>query len=277
MDSESESDNSPFTERTLRKYLSSIYVAMIGSNRNVDLMLKAHPADVRSEQIGGYDEARAGMEDACAWMRDVEIACEDKRTFDDVILGTARLVARYVASVRNLDEHTVPLDCWVFQKSDPYGAAYGEQTTVSMIVPEIESCMSIRLDAELAKMISPGFWRFESVLPMPLINRLHHTTRKISSIDGIPSLGSWNFLKVSFEDRVLRFAGNGQLLRNRIGPVQGAPPSWSAAHIVRTYSIDRRLRDHDQGSHNGHKRHGDACGMLHICAQRTGTLEKRSC
>ena len=197
----SKSGNSPFAEQILRKYLSGIYVAMISSNKNVELMLEAHPADVRSEQIEGSNEARSGMEYACEWMRDVEIVCKDKRTFDDVILGTSKLAARYVANVRSLGERTVSLDCWVFQKSDPYKDAYGTHTTVSMIVPEIESCMSIRLDAELAEIIGPGFWRFESVLPMPLTNRLHHTTRTINPVDGTPSLGIWNFLKVSIEDK----------------------------------------------------------------------------
>ena len=201
MDDGSKSDNNLFAEWTLRKYLSGIYVAMIGSNKNVDLMLEAHPADVQSGQIEGSNEAQSGMEYACAWMRDVEIMCKDKGTFNDVILGTTKLAARYVANVRNLDERAVPLDCWVFQKSDPYNDAYGTHATVSMIVPGIESCMSIRLDAELAEMVRPGFWRFESVLPMPLTNRLHHTTRKISPADGTPSLGSWNFLKVSIGDR----------------------------------------------------------------------------
>ncbi len=201
MDEGSDRGGDLFSERSLRKYLSNVYVSMIGSSENTRIMLECHPADIRPEQVGGYNEARAGMNDACAWMQDAEILCSDKDTFNDVILGVVRLVARYVVSARGTDRPTVPLDCWVFQKSVSYKDAYGTHTTLSMIVPEIESCMSIRLDADLSETMGLGFWRFESVLPMPLTNRLHNTTRKVSPIDGAPSLGDWNFLKISFGDR----------------------------------------------------------------------------
>ena len=201
MDRDSRHDDL-FAEQSLRKYLSNVYVSMIGSSENAKNILKIHPTDIRSKQVSGSRETQDGMRNACVWMQNVEILCSDKKTFDDVILGVIRLVAHYVTNVRDSDRSTVPLDCWIFQKSAPYKDVYGTHVILSMIVPEIESCMSIRLDANLSETIGLGFWRFESVLPMPLTNRLHHTTRKINPIEDILNLGRWDFLKISFVDRI---------------------------------------------------------------------------
>ena len=185
-------------EYELRKSLSSIYAAMVRSSKNTDLFLNRDPADVQYDDAAGDHKTKLAMIDSCQWLDDVRLQCH-ARAFD-AVLACVRTTARYLKSIRSA-KSTTSLRCWTFQKSGVIRGAYNSRMAVTMIVPELESCMSMRLDASVLGEIGRGMYRVGSVTPMMLVNRLHPThATEISPVDSSPDLEGYDFLKVSLGD-----------------------------------------------------------------------------
>lgn len=192
------SGNLVLGEYELRKSLSSIYAAMVRSSKNTDLFLNSDPADVRYEDAAGDHKTKLAMVDSCQWLDDVRLQCHE-RAFD-AVLGCVRTTARYLKSIRSA-KSTTSLVGWAFQKSGVIRGAYNSRIAVTMIVPELESCMSMRLDAGVLGEIGRGMYRVGSVTPMMLANRLHPThATEISPVDSSLDLSSYDFLKVRLVD-----------------------------------------------------------------------------
>ena len=193
--------NTPFTEHELRKQLSNLYASMVESTGNAELLIDRDPGDIEYGDTSGNSRTRKSMIDACEWLADVQFQCRDPGTFEDVIMGAVRKTARYLVSVRKR-KPTTSLEGWVFQKSKVLENAYGQRMAMAMIVPQLESCMSVRLPDNVAEDMDKGyFYRFFSATPMPITNRLHVPTHRIERTDTPPRLSDWDFLKTAFADR----------------------------------------------------------------------------
>ena len=193
--------NALFTERELRKQLSNIYAAMVESTGNAELLIDRDLEDMGYGDTSGNFHTRRSMVDACEWLADVQFQCRDPGTFDDVIMGAVRKTAHYLVSVRK-KKPTTSLEGWIFQKSKVLENTYGQRIAMAMIVPQLESCMSVRLPDNVAEDMDKGhFYRFLSATPMPITNRLHVPTHKIVRVGTSPRLPDWDFLKTAFDDR----------------------------------------------------------------------------
>ena len=199
-----------FGERSLRRYLSNLYAAMVASTGNARLLLDRDPADVRREDAEGGVAAKEQLEDACDWLDEARILCGDPRVFDAAILGCARIAAGYLVGVRSAGASTAHFDSWVFAKStppddnddDPAGAGHGVRTIISAVVPCLETCMSVRVAPGMATGVSRGLYRLGPATPMPLTNRLHLVGGAGAAPlpGGMLRLADWHFLKASPSD-----------------------------------------------------------------------------
>ena len=183
-------------EFELRKGLSSTYAAMVRSTQNTELFLRSEPANVQYEDVGGDPRTKSAMVDSCQWLEDVRLQCREHAF--DAVFGCVRMSAHYLKSVRGTKSTTSVIG-WVFQKSGEIKDAYGQRVAVAMVVPELESCMSLRLDASTSIEVK-GTYRVGSVTPIVLVNRLHPIRPDISPFGGSPDLGAFDFLKVSLGD-----------------------------------------------------------------------------
>lgn len=184
-------------EPELRKALSSIYASMVESSENTELFLRGDPSDVRDEDAGGNSFVRSAMIDSCQWLADLQIQCHPDAF--DAVLGCVRTAARYLKHIRST-KSTTSLTGWAFRKSSIIENAYGKRAAVTAVMPELESCMTMRLDAGACGGVEKGTYEVGSATPMMLTNRIHLTRNDISPVERSPDLKGWDFLKVAFND-----------------------------------------------------------------------------
>jgi hypothetical protein len=97
------------------------------------------------------------------------------------------------------------LDGIIFSKSNPYySKAFGNyRVTLSIILPEIESVMSLRCTENMAKTIDEDvIYSIDGIQPIPYVNRIHQQSASIERKDdqAYGGLECLDFLKISFYD-----------------------------------------------------------------------------
>jgi len=114
-----------------------------------------------------------------------------------------KIASDYILGIR---EKTTRLHGWILAKSIPYKNPFSEnekRVTVSVLVPELETVMSIRCEQSEAEQLEQAMYEFEQVKPFPLVNRLHHFWKNKPAVKKISDnldLARYDFLKTSFED-----------------------------------------------------------------------------
>lgn len=188
-------------EEVFRKWLSNLYVALINSSENCEIMTKFDAEYVDYAKFGGNDLARECMKNACVWLQQIRPFIKNDHTYKSQFLRPAQIAAEYILKIRN-QTPTTTVSGWIFSISEPYDdMRFGiKRVTVSMVVPSLKTIMSLRIRSDEIKNIGYGFYEFGEIQPVPLVNRFHQFHPKISKTNEKISLKDYDFLKVSFED-----------------------------------------------------------------------------
>jgi hypothetical protein len=188
-------------EGVFRKWLSDLYVALVSSTENAEMIANCGPDDYNFSKIGGNEIARECMRNACLWLQWIRPFVKNERMYEDQFLNPAKIAAEYILKIRET-KPTTSVKGWVFSKSEPYDdTRFGiERTTLSMVVPVLKTIMSLRARTEESEKIVHGVYEFGEVQPVPLVNRIHQFHPKIMKTNETVSLRDYNFLKVAFED-----------------------------------------------------------------------------
>ena len=110
---------------------------------------------------------------------------------------------RLLANLRLDMRHTETVGVFVFSNSSDFYDRYFNcrVQSLSVIVPELGSAMSIRLRSSEAANIRPGsLYILSSVQPMPYVNRIHPHQIDISTVGGQFSLSKTDYLMTSLND-----------------------------------------------------------------------------
>lgn len=188
-------------EEIFRKWLSNLYVALINSSENCEIMTKFDAEYVDFAKIGGNDLARECMKNACLWLQHIRPFIKNDHTYESQFLRPAQIAAEYILKIRK-QTPTTTVKGWIFSISEPYDdMRFGiERVTVSMVVPSLKTIMSLRIRSDEIKNVGLGFYEFGEIQPVPLVNRFHQFHPKISKTNEKISLRDYDFLKVSFDD-----------------------------------------------------------------------------
>lgn len=176
-----------------------MYAVMVKSEKYADLLAREDPTESDLE-IATYIDG--SMNDLRGWMESIKIRCNDERTFAGAVLGPIRLVAEYMKDIRGMSQHTFPVTGWVFQKSEAWIDTHIERVAISMVVPDLRSCMSLRITKQQASAIGKGAHKFGQVYPVPMTNRLHSPKLTFERVDEAHNMADWDFMKVSIDDIV---------------------------------------------------------------------------
>ena len=132
------------------------------------------------------------------WLQDLKGLALNDEVYSQQILEPVKLTSDYILKIA---ERTTKISGWVFAKSKKYKDSYGDyKNTITMIVPELCTVMSLRCHEKEADKISYGMHEFSHIKPIPLANRLLQFKSKCKKIKELIPFGDWDFLKTSLED-----------------------------------------------------------------------------
>ena len=185
-------------ESEIRTYLQAFYVSLIGSSENARLLIENEPGSIDRNAISGNELVRSCFAYSMIWLELAREFSVSQETFTSQFLQPANLTAAFRLAVRS----TVSLEGFVFSKSadfhDPYFG--GRVVTMAMIVPELQTAMSIRCRTDQLSGDTIGGVILRNVQPMPYVNRIHHLGMQIERTKIRPDLSSLHFLKVNIDD-----------------------------------------------------------------------------
>jgi len=190
-------------EKRVRPILVNLYDAIIGSNENANLLVTENPSEPSIHHFSGNTLACDGMSEVWNWLEQISLYAKSEEIFEKQFLGPFRLACNAVIDYRKCICKTKELKCWVFSMSESYYDASSDQykKTLSVVVPEIGSVMSVRVPENVASDIGYGIAKFENCQPVPVVNRIHQTNTKNSyKVTEDVNLTNFDFLFLSFDD-----------------------------------------------------------------------------
>lgn len=189
------------TERRLRTVLTFMYNSMIGSNENAVLVEKFDPSEIDPTRFGGTELTRISMAELCDWLEQIKLFTKNEGIYNAQFLEPVRIISKLIQSFRIMKKRTTEIEGWVFSSSKPYQDMAGEKrVTLSMVVPKLQTGMTIRVSDEEARKIGHGYFVFGRSQPVPLVNRLHQATPTNFASDKVVRLSEFDFLFTSFDD-----------------------------------------------------------------------------
>jgi hypothetical protein len=150
----------------------------------------------------GNDLSRKCFISVLKWLTRLREFAISEEIYSTQILGPVRCPARFILSIRELPRSTMKVTGLVFSRSAPYYDEYfrAEVTTLSIILPELETVSSLRCLVKHAQDLTYGAYDFEQVQPLPFVNRIHPVHPSIEKSAVQVKLSDLDFLKVSFKD-----------------------------------------------------------------------------
>jgi len=188
-------------ESRIRWYLQGLYDAVVFSTDNARTLMEKDPHEISPDAGRGPEIAVRGFEGIVSWLRLLKEFTKPG-LFEDQFLYPLRAPASFIVNVRGGKNYTTCLEGMVFQKSRSfYHELFGAKVCdVSIIVPQLESALCLRCREEEAKNLGYGFYRLDSVQPLPVVNRIHPIQLRMTPLPSISSLSTFDFLKVSMID-----------------------------------------------------------------------------
>ena len=190
-------------ERTVRDFRTRLYDAIVAAAKNAELLSAKDPVDIRIEECEGTQWSKNSMIRVCNWLNAIRAVSASDSIFESQVLDPVRTSTQCLSSIRRLSKPTADMDGYVFGMSRPYRYEHydADRITAFVVMPELESVMSVRFDASDPDRVSTGFYRMGGVQPIPLVNRLHQPRPTFAKIHRRPDLASWDFLKIGFGDQ----------------------------------------------------------------------------
>ena len=185
-------------EKEIRSQMTNFYISL-ATHANAEVFLKNNPALIDKKIARGNDFTKDKTVDFSYWLKILQVLAMSDEKFEKQILGPVRDVANYVLNIKG---RTTKIAGWVFAKSKPFEDTFsgGTRISVSLLVPELRTVMSLRCDAKTGAKIDYGFYDFEQVKPIPMTNRLHQFHPDIKKIEVGLNIAECNFLKTSMGD-----------------------------------------------------------------------------
>jgi hypothetical protein len=192
------------TEKAIRTVLQNLYWSIVGSNENAKVLLEKYPSDVSRALAKGNAHVRECLIAAASWLCIASQFAISNEIFYEQILQPVRCTAHFLTDIRGTSSPTTALDGIIFGRSIPYySKAFGEDiVTLSLILPGIESVMSLRCREKEYELVEYGNYLISGLQPVPYVNRVHYVglSFKKQNQPTVTQLSSLDFLKVSFHD-----------------------------------------------------------------------------
>lgn len=188
------------TETRLRTALTEMYNAIL-IGKNATLIRKENPWEIDPTEFGGAPLMKKNMGSFCCWIDNVRQFTKSDKVFREQLLTPVRIAAQLIEDYRKLDRRTADLCGWVFSKSKGYHdyVTGARRVTLSIVVPEIQTVMTVRVDEEFAKN-ARGFVTFGASQPIPIVNRIHQQRPSNIAIERDVHLAEFDFLFTGFSD-----------------------------------------------------------------------------
>lgn len=196
-----------FYDVAIRQALQGIYVGIVGSSRNAEMLYNLeNPLTISPEWVRGDQITRHGFLSGIRWLDAVSEFVSSGDVFESQILTPFRLSARYLLTIRGMKEPTTTLRGLVYSVSKPFFSKSFEQQVVdlSLIIPELGTAMLYRCPAPIV----PSNCLFKEyeipyAQPIPLMNRIHPSrfpSELLSVSSGEIVLDRYAFLNISLKD-----------------------------------------------------------------------------
>jgi len=190
------------TEKRFRKILTNFYNAVIGSNENAILLLREDPADIDPTRYSGNQLVRDSMGELCVWLEMIKMFTKSEKIYDEQFLTPFRTASKMIQDYRKMQPRTTEFECWVFSRSksylDPHTGTM--RATLSMVVPKIQTVMTVRVSDETADEMKGKYAVFENSQPVALVNRIHQQFPKNTTTGRNARLSDFDFLFTGFAD-----------------------------------------------------------------------------
>lgn len=182
----------------IRAYLQALYVGLIGSSSNAQLLSMSQTGGIDRKSISGNRLVKSGLSYAISWLELAREFSISEEIFNSQFLQPAMLTAKF----RTLAHSMLSLEGFVFSKSDDFFDRYfgGKTISLSVIVPVLQTVMSIRFRTEQSPGDVLGGVILRNVQPLPYVNRIHHYGVHIERTGVQPDLSSMHFLKTPAGD-----------------------------------------------------------------------------
>jgi len=148
---------------------------------------------------------KGAAEDTLDWLRNLRHFSISDDIFLQQILEPVREIARYRIRVGKLG--TTRLHGWIFAKSKPfvpYTSSHTEEKNVrvvlSVLFPLLQTIMSIRVSETLANTLGYKMHDFESIMPVPHVNRMRQSKKAAQHISYPPDFSAYHYLSASLVD-----------------------------------------------------------------------------
>lgn len=189
-------------EAGVRRALTALYVGLIGSSENARLLLDNDLDAIKPESAYGNPVTVYCFRFSIRWLKYLKEFSVSQKAFLEQFLEPARAVARFILAAREAAPYSMPLHGLVFLKSPPfYDKAFGDNMcTLAILVPELNSVLSMRCRREQADSVTYGEYCIHGTQPVPFVNRAHPTKLEIETLDNTIDPFDLGFCKLSFKD-----------------------------------------------------------------------------
>lgn len=187
-------------ERPLRKALSNMYAAFVGSVDNSKAIMETMPGDIEEDSYAGHEHTRLSMKKLCEWLHSISMLTKDAKSYDDAFLDPIRAVAGMRLTLSRNQPSTTTIEALVFAKTSYFDRMFkSERTVLSVIAPGLQAPMTVRVSVG-AESVRYGYHAFENCQPMPLVNRIHQTAGKMSPSGRAVILAEFDYLYTALAD-----------------------------------------------------------------------------
>ena len=187
-------------ERPLRKMLSNMYAAIIGSVANSRMIIETLPGDIGEDCYEGNDLTRLSMKSLCEWLGSVYVLTKDAKAFGQAFLDPIRTAAEMRLEMSREEPSSTTVEGLVFAKMAYNDKAFkSERIVLQVIVPDLQAPMTVRVSKD-DESVRHGYYVFEKCQPMPLVNRMHQTTGKMSPSRRTISLAEFDYIYTALAD-----------------------------------------------------------------------------
>lgn len=181
-------------ESALRSNLSYFYLAVLVKSNAEQLSRFGLAGEMRG---AGNKTSKGGFDGFVEWLCGMRDLARDDDSFEDNMVEPFRISAKFCTK----QDRTTDIRGLVITTSERYYDDMYEnyRRTVSLVSPDLKAAFSMRVNDEYCvdgegDELSPGYYLFKSVMPVPFTNRLHPTGPGIVGIDKEDDPREWDFL-----------------------------------------------------------------------------------
>lgn len=187
-------------EGRLRKMLSNMYIAIIGSVDNSRTILEIMPGEIAEESYAGHDRTRSSMKDMCGWLQSMSMLVKDPKIYGTVFLDPIRTAARMRLALPHIQPSSTTVEAFVFAKMTYYDSEFKSRRHIlSVVAPGLQAPMTVRMPGDEEAM-QYGYHNFEKCQPIPLVNRIHQITGRASPTKREVNLAEFEYLYTALDD-----------------------------------------------------------------------------